>query len=85
VKVETVDGVASSVDCFRPKPVRSLVLIKHGPRHVKYSPILPLYYTILLWRVGRRELMLDALILKKAYYLRVLELHPVVASNLFYP
>jgi hypothetical protein len=31
VKVELVDGVASSVDCFRPKPVRSLVLIKHGP------------------------------------------------------
>jgi hypothetical protein len=29
--------------------------------------------------------MLDALILKKALYLRVLELRPVVASNLFYP
>jgi hypothetical protein len=35
VKVESVDGVASGVDCFRPKPVLSLVLIKHGPRHVK--------------------------------------------------
>jgi hypothetical protein len=34
MKVESVDGVASSVDCFRPKPVRCLVLIKHGPRHV---------------------------------------------------
>jgi hypothetical protein len=30
VKVESVDGVASGVDCFCPKPVRSLVLIKHG-------------------------------------------------------
>jgi hypothetical protein len=69
VKVETVDGVASGVDCFRPKLVQSLVLIKHGPRHVKWSSILPLHYTILLWCVGRRELMLDALILKEAFYL----------------
>jgi hypothetical protein len=28
VKVETVDGVASGVDCFHPKPVQSLVLIE---------------------------------------------------------
>jgi hypothetical protein len=34
--------------------------------------------------VGRRELMLDALLLKKAFNLRVLELRPVVASYLFY-
>jgi hypothetical protein len=27
--------------------------------------------------------MLDALLLKKAFYLRVLELRPIVASNLF--
>jgi hypothetical protein len=42
-------------------------------------PILPLQYTILLRCVGRRELMLDALLLKKAFNLRVLELRPVVA------
>jgi hypothetical protein len=35
VKVEAVDGVASGVDCFHPKLIRSLVLIKQGPRHVK--------------------------------------------------
>jgi hypothetical protein len=29
--------------------------------------------------------MLNALILKKAFYLRVLELRPIVASNLFDP
>jgi hypothetical protein len=29
--------------------------------------------------------MLDALVLKKAFDLRVLELHPIVASNLFDP
>jgi hypothetical protein len=35
--------------------------------------------------VGRRELMLDALILKKSFNLRVLELRPIIASYLFYP
>jgi hypothetical protein len=28
--------------------------------------------------------MLDALLLKKTFNVRVLELHPIVASNLFY-
>jgi hypothetical protein len=37
----------------------------------------------LLRCVGRRELMLDALILKEAFDLRVLELCPIVASYLF--
>jgi hypothetical protein len=35
--------------------------------------------------VGRRELMLDALFLKKAFDLRVLELLPIIASYLFDP
>jgi hypothetical protein len=30
VKVEPVDGVAGGVNRLSPKPVRSLVLIKHG-------------------------------------------------------
>jgi hypothetical protein len=29
--------------------------------------------------------MLDAIVLKKAFYLRVLELRPIVVSNLFDP
>jgi hypothetical protein len=82
VKVEPVNGVAAGVNRLNPKPVRSFVLIKHGPRHVQQSSILPLHYTILLRCVGRRELMLDALLLKKAFNLCVLELCPVVASYL---
>jgi hypothetical protein len=35
--------------------------------------------------VGRRELMLDALFLKKAFDLRVLELRPIIAYYLFDP
>jgi hypothetical protein len=43
----------------------------------------PLHYTILLGCVGRRELMLDALLLKKSFNLRVLEVCPIIACNLF--
>jgi hypothetical protein len=82
VKVDSVDGVASGVNRIRPKPIQSLVLIKHGPCHIQKSSILPLHYTILLRCVGRRELMLDALLLKKSLNLRILELCSVVASNL---
>jgi hypothetical protein len=83
MKVESVDGVASGVNRLCPKPIWCLVLIKHGSCHIQKSSILPLYYTILLRCVGRRELMLDALLLKKSLNLRVLELCSIVASNLF--
>jgi hypothetical protein len=82
VKVESVDGVASGVNCLRPKPIWCLVLIKHGTCHIKESSILPLHNTVLLRGVGRRELMLDVLVLKKTFNLRVLELCSIVASNL---
>jgi hypothetical protein len=82
VKVESVDGVASGVNRLCPKLIRSFVLIKHGPCHIQKSSILPLHCTILLRCVGRRELMLDALLLKKSFNLRVLELRSIVASNL---
>ena len=85
MKLESVDGVASGVNRLRPKPIRCLVLIKHGPCHIQKSYILPLHYTILLRCVGRRELMLDALLLKETFNLRVLELRPVVASNFLDP
>jgi hypothetical protein len=48
VKVESVDGVAGGVNRLCPKPIRCLVLIKHGPRHIQESSILPFYNTILL-------------------------------------
>jgi hypothetical protein len=82
VKVESVDGVASGVNSFRPKQIRCLVLIKHGPRHIQESSILSLHNTVLLMCVERRELILDALLLKKSFSLRVLELCSIVASNL---
>jgi hypothetical protein len=82
VKVESVDGVASGVNRLRPKPIWYLVLIKHGPCHIQESYILSLHNTVLLRCVGRRDLLLDALLLKKAFNLRVLELRSIVTSNL---
>jgi hypothetical protein len=35
VKVEPVDGVAGGVNRLSSKPIQSLVLSKHGPRHVQ--------------------------------------------------
>jgi hypothetical protein len=83
VKVESVDGVASSVNRLRSKPIRCLVFIKHGPCHIQKISILSLDNLVLLRCVRRRELMLDALLLlKKSFNLRVLELRYIVASNL---
>jgi hypothetical protein len=83
MKVESVDGVAGGVNCLSPKPIWCFVLIKHGSRHIQKSSILPLHNTILLGCVWRRELMLDALLLKKSFNLRILEPRSIVASNLF--
>jgi hypothetical protein len=84
VKVEPIDGVVGGVNRLRSKPIQCLVLLKHGPRHIHKSSILSLHNTISLRCVGRRELMLDALLLKKSFNLRVLELRSIAASNLFY-
>jgi hypothetical protein len=83
MKVEPVDGVASGVNHLCPKLIRCLVFFKHDPRHIHKSSILPLHNIILLRCVGRRELMLDALLIKKSFNLRVLELRSIVASNHF--
>jgi hypothetical protein len=82
VKVESVDGVASVVNCLHPKPIQCLVFIKHGPCYIQKSSILSLHNTVLLRCVGRGELMLDALLLKESFNLRVLELRSIVAPNL---
>jgi hypothetical protein len=85
VKVELVDGVPSGVNRLRQKPIWCLVLIKHGPFDIQKSSILPLHDIVLLGCVWRKELMLEALLLKKSFNLRVLELCSIVASNLLDP
>jgi hypothetical protein len=84
MKVDPVYGVASCVHSFRPKPLGRLEFSKHRPRHVYKRLVLLLYHTILLWCVGTGELVLDSFLLKELLHLKVLELGPVVASNLFH-
>jgi hypothetical protein len=61
-----------------------LELSKHRPRHVNERPVLPLYYTILLWCLGSGELVLDSFLLKELLHLKILELRPVVAPYLLH-
>jgi hypothetical protein len=84
MKVEPVYGVASCVHSFRPKPLERLEFSKHRPCHVYEHPVLPLYHTVLLWCVGSGELVLDSFLLKVLLHLKILELGPLVASNLFH-
>jgi hypothetical protein len=84
MKIEPVYGMASRIYSFRPKPLWRLVLSKHCPCHVDERPILPLYYTILLWRVGSGELMLDAFLLKILFHLKIFELKSIIASDLLH-
>jgi hypothetical protein len=75
MKIEPVYGTLSCIlqALFRPKLLRRFVFSKHCSRHVDEHPVLPLYYTILLWCIGSRELMLDAFLLKILFHLKILE------------
>jgi hypothetical protein len=83
MQIELVYGMASCVHSFRPKPLGRLELSKHRPCHVNKRPVLPLYHTVLLWCVGSGELVLDSFLLEVFLHLKILELGPVVTSNLF--
>jgi hypothetical protein len=84
MKIKPVYGMTSYIYSFRPKPLMCLVFPKHCSRHVDERHVLPLYYTILLWRVGSGELMLDAFILRIFFHLKILELRSIVAPDLFH-
>jgi hypothetical protein len=84
MKVEAIYGMASRIHGFRPKSFWRLVFSQHRPCHIDEHPVLPLNYTILLWHVGSRELMLDAFLLKILLYLKILEFKSIVAPNLLY-
>jgi hypothetical protein len=84
MKIKPVYGMASCIYSFQPKPLKRLVLSKHCPRHVDEYHVLRFYYTILLWRVGSRELMLVAFLLKILFHLKVLEFRSIVAPHLLH-
>jgi hypothetical protein len=80
VKIQTVDSMTRHVDCFRPKTIRSLVLIKHGSCGFNESPILPLHYPIFLWSVWDGEFMINAFFIKILFNFGV-ELGVIVTSH----
>jgi hypothetical protein len=82
--IELVYVMACCIHNFQPKPLRRLVLSKNCPRHVNSCPVLPLYYTFLLWCVGSGELMLDAFLLKIFFYSKVFELRSIITPYLFH-
>ena len=84
MKIEPVYGMTSCIYSFRPKPLKRLVFPKYCPHHVDEHPILPLYYTILLWCVGSGELMLDAFFLKKLFHLKILKFRSIIAPDLLH-
>jgi hypothetical protein len=71
LEVEAVDGMTRRIDCFSPKDIQSLVLIKHCSCGFNQCPILPLYNTILLRCVWCGELMLDSFFIKKIFNIGV--------------
>jgi hypothetical protein len=81
MKIEVVYGMASRIHGFRPNPLWCLVFSQHRPCHIDECHVLPLYYTILMWRVGSGELMLDAFLLKIFFHLKILELRSIVAPD----
>jgi hypothetical protein len=73
VEVETVDCMASGVNCFGPKNIRCLVFIKHGASGFYQSSILSLHNTISLRSIWSGELMLDSLLIKKFFNVGISE------------
>src|SRR6185312_6914852 len=69
------------VDCFRPKLIRDLVLIKHCSCGLNESSIFPLNNSILLRGIWNRELVTNALFIKIFLYVGVLKFGAIVASH----
>src|SRR3954468_13991844 len=82
VKVNLVDDMAGSVDCFGPEPNWSLVFSKHCSDHLYKSTILPFNNTILLWCISSRKIMSEAIIIKKIFNVSIFEFSPIVTWDM---
>jgi hypothetical protein len=59
VKVDAVSCMTCRVDLLHPKPIQSLVFIKHGSYHLDESTVLTFGHPILLRSIRGQKLMLD--------------------------
>src|SRR4051812_37567171 len=82
MKINLVDDMASSVNCFGPEPDRSLVFSKHNSGHLNKSTILSVNNTILLWCVCSREFMSKTIIIKKFFDMSILEFCTIITLNM---
>ena len=82
VDVEAVDCMTSGVDCFGPKAIRGLVLIKRGSCGFNQSSILPVHNAILLRSVWSGEFMLDSFFIKKFFNICIPKFRAIVTSNM---
>src|ERR1041385_6712015 len=71
VKVNLIDDMTCSVNCFGPEPDRSIVFSKHCSGHFNKGSILPFNYTILLRCISSREFMSKAMIIKKFFNMSI--------------
>src|SRR3954462_4710752 len=82
MKVNLVDDMAGSVDCFGPEPNWGLVFSKHCSGHLNKGTILPFNNTILLRCVSSREFMSEAIIIKKFFDVSIFEFSPIVTTDM---
>src|ERR1041385_1087573 len=83
VKVNLVDDMTCSVNCFGPEPDRSLVFIKHSSGHFNEISIFPLNNTILLRCISSRELMSKSMIIKKFFNKSIFEFSSIITLYMF--
>src|SRR3954469_1137103 len=67
MKVNLVDDMAGSVDGFGPELNWGLVFSKHCSGHLNKTTILPFNNTILLRCIRSREIMSEAITIKKIF------------------
>src|SRR3954470_21260688 len=82
MKVNLVDDMVGSVNCFGPEPDRCLVFSKHCSGHFNKSTILPLNDAILLWCISSREFLSEAIFIKKIFNMSIFEFSPIVTSDM---
>ena len=82
VDVETIDGMTRRVDCFYPKDIRNLVLIKYGSCGFNQHPILSFHNSILLRCICSGEFMIDSFFIEIFLDIGVSEFQAIVTSHI---
>ena len=74
--------MACSIDSIGPKPDGGLIFCKHSSSHFNKCTILPFNHTILLRCICGRELMRNAMIIKKFFDICIFEFSAIITSDM---